>query len=614
MLICLDSRSGRRCTSENRNSAKFCRRCGAPLRGALRLQDPEAQVGRYQIIRTLGHGGFGAVYEAEDGAEPGRMVAIKETFDPSSIRSFQGEFVILNTLRHPNLPRYHEMFEEEGNGYLVMELVPGQSLQDVLEKQQGDPLLESQVLGFALQLCDVLSYLHAQHPPIIHRDIKPANIRLTPEGLIKLVDFGLLKQGIDATQNSRRGLTPTYAPIEQWGASDQHTGPRSDIYSVGETLYHLLTGEAPLTSAERASSSSDPLLRPRKRNSSLSHHVADAVTKAVSLAQDQRFADAADLKRALMGMGQMTVNVRTQGAITAHSGGVHAVTFSADGECLASAGADGAVRVWATADGERVADLPGHAERSLSVAFSPDGQRLASGGADKAVRLWSVADAVQLACLEAHSSVVSSVAFSPDGRLLASGGADKTVRIWDAASGAPLRAIRGQMGNVSGLAFSPDGEILASVITLDSSVRLWKIADGRLRQTLREQLRGKAVFAYIEATLLSAAVVFSPDGDLIASGGTMDSTLRLWNVADGSLRLIFEGHAGPITSVAYSPDGRTVASGSADKTVRLWSVADGRLLHTLEGHDDAVTSVAYSPDRQTLASASLDGTIRLWRI
>ncbi|NTW97940.1 MAG: protein kinase, partial [Oscillochloris sp.] len=345
MLICQDTRGGRRCAVENRNNAQFCRRCGASLRSALRLQDPEVQVGRYQIVRTLGHGGFGAVYEAEDGAEPGRMVAIKETFDPSSIRSFQGEFAILSALRHPNLPRYFEMFEEEGNGYLVMELVPGQSLLDVLDKQSG-PLLESQVLGFALQLCDVLSYLHAQNPPIIHRDIKPANIRLTPEGLIKLVDFGLLKQGVDATQNSRRGLTPTYAPIEQWGASEQHTSPRSDIYSVGATLYHLLTGEAPLTSAERASSSSDPLLRPRKRNSSLSHHVADAVTQAVALAQEQRFANAAELKRALMGMGQVTVSVRPQGVITAHSGGALGVAFSPDGERLASDGADGAVRVW----------------------------------------------------------------------------------------------------------------------------------------------------------------------------------------------------------------------------------------------------------------------------
>jgi WD40 repeat protein len=612
MLICLDTRSGRRCATENRTTAQFCRRCGGSLRGALRLQDAEAQVGRYQIVRVLGHGGFGAVYQAEDGADPGRMVAIKETFDPASIRSFQGEFAILSALRHPNLPRYHEMFEEDGNGYLVMELVPGQSLHDVLEKQDG-PLLESQVLGFALQLCDVLSYLHAQQPPIIHRDIKPANIRLTPEGLIKLVDFGLLKQGVEATQNSRRGLTPTYAPIEQWGASDQHTGPRSDIYSVGATLYHLLTGEAPLTSAERASSSSDPLLRPRKRNSSLSHHVADAVTKAVALAQEQRFPDAGELKRALMGMGQVAVSVRSQGAIAAHRGGALAVAFSADGALLASAGADGAVRVWAVDDGAAVADLPGHGDRALCVAFGPQGL-LASGGADKTVRLWDLAAGAARAMLAEQSAAVTSVAFSPDGALLASGGADKTVRLWQAADGALLRAIRGQMGSVSGLAFAPDGATLASVITLDSSVRLWRVADGRLQQTLREQLRGKAVFAYIEATLLSAAVVYSPDGDLIASGGTMDSTLRLWNLGDGSLRLIFEGHAGPITSVAYSPDGRTIASGSADKTVRLWSVADGRLLHTLEGHTDTVTGVAYSPDRQSLASASLDGSLRIWRI
>lgn len=613
MLICQDTRSGRRCTTENRNTAQFCRRCGANLRSALRLQDAEAQVGRYQIVRTLGHGGFGAVYQAEDGAEPGRMVAIKETFDPGSIRSFQGEFAILSALRHPNLPRYFEMFEEDGNGYLVMELVPGQSLQDVLEKQQG-PLLESQVLGFALQLCDVLSYLHSQHPPIIHRDIKPANIRLTPEGLIKLVDFGLLKQGLDATENSRRGLTPTYAPLEQWGNSDQHTDPRSDIYSVGATLYHLLTGEAPLTSAERASSSSDPLLRPRKRNSSLSHHVADAVTQAVALTQEQRFSDAGELKRALMGMGQVAVSVRTQGAIEAHKGGSLTLAFNPEGDRLISGGVDGSVRLWNISDGSQIAELSGHSERVLGVAFSPDGRLLASGGADKTVRLWSVSDRAEIACLDAHSGAVASVAFSPDSSMLASGGADKTVRLWQTSDSSLVRAIRGQMGNVNGLAFSPDGEVIASVITLDSSVRIWRVADGRLRQTLREQLRGKAVFAYIEATLLGAAVAFSPDGDLIVSGGTMDSTIRLWNMNDGSLRLIFEGHSGPITSVAYSPDGRTVASGSADTTVRLWSVADGRLLHTLEGHSAAVTGVAYSPDRQTLASTSLDGTIRVWRI
>jgi serine/threonine protein kinase len=179
MILCLDQRTGNGCGTENRDSAQCCGQCGMPLRFALTLLDPGALLSSYRIMRVIGHGGCGAVYEVENTRRPGFHAAVKETFDPTSIRSFQSEFAVLSGLHHPNLPRYHELFEAQGNGYMVMEFVPGQSLQDVLDSQQG-PLLESQVLGYALQLCDVLSYLHSQHPPILHRDIKPANIRLTP--------------------------------------------------------------------------------------------------------------------------------------------------------------------------------------------------------------------------------------------------------------------------------------------------------------------------------------------------------------------------------------------------------------------------------------------------
>ncbi len=180
MLICVDMMSGTGCGATNRDGAQRCAQCGRPLRYPLRLHNPGDVVGRYRIGRVLGHGGFGAVYQADD-LNTGAVVAVKETLDPDSIRNFQSEFAILRNLQHPNLPRYFEMFEEQGNGYLVMELVPGQSLEDVLDKQPGQPLIESQVLGYAVQICDALTYLHSQTPPILHRDIKPANVRLTPE-------------------------------------------------------------------------------------------------------------------------------------------------------------------------------------------------------------------------------------------------------------------------------------------------------------------------------------------------------------------------------------------------------------------------------------------------
>jgi serine/threonine-protein kinase len=268
------------------------------LRYALVLLNAGVIVGSYQISHVIGYGGFGAVYAAED-TRTRQDVALKETFDTSSTRAFQSEFNVLHRLNHDHLPHYYEMFEEQGNGYLVMELIPGQSLLDVLQRRQGQSLAEAQVMGYAIQICDALIYLHAQTPTLIHRDIKPANIRLTPEGLIKLVDFGLLKQGTDKTGKSRMGLTPAYAPLEQWGDTGMHTTPQSDIYSLGATLYHLLTGQPPLTVTDRIADE-DIFLSPHQINPRVSPHVSDAIMKALSVQPKHRFVDALSFKQALI--------------------------------------------------------------------------------------------------------------------------------------------------------------------------------------------------------------------------------------------------------------------------------------------------------------------------
>lgn len=298
MIICLDQRTGGGCGNENRSEAVVCGQCGRSLRYALRFHDAGALIGAYQIDQVIGHGNFGAVYLAQHRNQPTQKVALKETFDPNSIRSFEGEFAVLNGLLHPNLPQYHEMFVVEDNGYLVMEFVPGQSLEQILQRQNR-PLPESQVLGYAVQLCDLLAYLHRQDHPIIHRDIKPANIRLTPDGLIKLVDFGIAKQGTGATSRSRRALTPAYAPLEQYGHG-QHTDPRSDIYSLGATLYHLLSNQEPSSAADRIASSTDPLPPLASLAPSVSRHVAAAISQALAMTPDARPSDALTLKRVLL--------------------------------------------------------------------------------------------------------------------------------------------------------------------------------------------------------------------------------------------------------------------------------------------------------------------------
>ena len=295
MLICKDG-----CGTENPDTATQCQRCGRSLRSALRLHNPGTLVRHYRIKRVIGWGGFGAVYEAEDTRQSGSRVALKESFDPSGMTSFQGEFAALQQHQHAQLPRYEAMFVDQGNGYLVMEFIPGQSLEDVLDTETG-PLPETQALGFALQLCEVLTYLHRQRPPILHRDLKPANVRLTPSGRIKLVDFGLFKQGTDTTQSSRMGLTPAYAPVEQHPLAPGHTDQRSDLYSLGATLYHLLTGQMPISSFDRIQTQPDPLVPPGRLNPRLSPYVAAAVSKAMSLKPDDRYPDIAAFQQALMG-------------------------------------------------------------------------------------------------------------------------------------------------------------------------------------------------------------------------------------------------------------------------------------------------------------------------
>ncbi len=305
MLLCFDRRTDTGCMTMNSSTAQYCLQCGRSLRFALNFHDPGTRIANYQIVRLIGNGAFGAVYEAEALQGASGRVAIKETFDPDSLRSFMSEFAVLSRLHHDNLPQYYEVFEADGHGYLVMELVPGQSLEEILAAEQR-PLREAQVLGYAVQLCDVLTYLHDQNPPILHRDIKPANIRLTPHGLIKLVDFGLLKQGTEQTRHTLRGIgTLVYAPFEQFGRGG--TDPRSDIYSLGATLYHLLSAQEPLPVPERLAGSNDTLVPLRQHNPAISAHVAEAIHMALNLWQRDRHADMQAFKRMLLGIAPSPV-------------------------------------------------------------------------------------------------------------------------------------------------------------------------------------------------------------------------------------------------------------------------------------------------------------------
>ncbi|MEW5870376.1 MAG: serine/threonine-protein kinase [Chloroflexota bacterium] len=254
---------------------------------------------RYRVVKLLGQGGFGAVYRAWD-TNLDEPIALKESFEtsPAAQRQFQLEAKLLFKLHHNNLPRVHDFFTIPGQGmYLVMDYIEGEDLETMLKKA-GGPLPEAQALQWIGQVCEALAYLHSQTPPIIHRDIKPANIKITPQGKAMLVDFGIAKvyDPSLSTTAAARAVTPGYSPQEQYGMGT--TDARTDVYALGATLYHLLTGVQPPESIQR---NIDPnLMRPpRSLNPALSPHIETAVQTAMSAHPSQRYSSAAAFKNAL---------------------------------------------------------------------------------------------------------------------------------------------------------------------------------------------------------------------------------------------------------------------------------------------------------------------------
>ena len=284
---------------------------------------------RYRVVKLIGLGGMGAVYLTEDLHLKDEQFALKEVdYSPETDsdmqqqlrEQFHREALALATLDHPNLPKVFDYFSENGRDYLVMDYVAGPNLKEVLDQARtgGQSLPESQVLEWAEQICGALAYLHDQDPPVIHRDVKPANVKLMPNKVIKLVDFGLVKF-FDASDPRTMTLvhaigTPTYAPLEQYGAGTGRTDIRSDIYSFGATLYHLLTGRAPINAQERfLEPESLPSLRAlNPRISSLTEYL---VLKSMAIRPDDRYQTVHELRRDLTMARNLSLGTRTRSGL-----------------------------------------------------------------------------------------------------------------------------------------------------------------------------------------------------------------------------------------------------------------------------------------------------------
>jgi len=278
------------------------------------LKAGEVLRNRYKIRRIIGQGGMGSIYLADDIRLEGRQCALKEVEHDRSLPSdliqqareqFMREATVLARLDHPNLPKVSDFFSIGGRDYLVMDFVPGKDLRTLMNeaRQKEEFLSEGEVLSWANQLADALSYLHQQDPPILHRDIKPSNLKLTPTGLVKLVDFGLVKilasDEVTITILQGRG-TALYTPLEQYGGDTGHTDARCDIYSFGATLYHLLTNQPPIEARERFLNP-ESLINPRQVNPEISMRTERAVLWAMNLHPDDRPLTIDVFREALLG-------------------------------------------------------------------------------------------------------------------------------------------------------------------------------------------------------------------------------------------------------------------------------------------------------------------------